>query len=87
MKIEIYTIPDCIWCKKTEQVLKMANITEYEKYTIGEGDITFEYIQKRFPRTSGYPVIVIDGKTIPGIVDLVKLFLDKGLISSRKKNE
>ena len=85
MKVELYTIPDCIWCTKSEQLLKMANITDYEKYVIGENDVTFDWVRNKFPFASGYPIIVVDNKVIPGIIELAKLFLEKGLIGSKKK--
>lgn len=86
MRVELYTIPDCIWCTKAEQLLKMANIKHYEKYVVGEGDVTFEWIQNKFPFATGYPIIIVNGKTVHGVVELAKLFLQEGLISS-KKNE
>jgi glutaredoxin len=86
MEIEIYTVPNCIWCSKTEKLLEMANISEYKKHIVGEGGITSEYIQRKFPTLGGYPIIIVDGKTIPGVIELAKLFIEKGLVSS-KKNE
>jgi len=85
MKIEIYTIPGCMWCSKTEKLLQRANINDYKKYIVGK-DIERTTVQERFPFADGYPIIVVDDEVIPGIVDLAKLFVKKGLVSS-KKNE
>lgn len=85
MKIEIYTVPNCTWCSKTEKLLAMANISDYKKYVVGE-DVPSDFILEKYPMARGYPVIFIDGEFIDGIIELTKLFIQKGLVSS-KKNE
>lgn len=84
MNIELYTIPDCTWCIKAEKLLKMANVTEYKKYIVGENGVTYDYVRRKFPLSSGYPIILVDQKIISGIIDLAKILIQNGLISSNK---
>jgi hypothetical protein len=48
-------------------------------------DITSDEIKKKFPNMAGYPIIIIDDVSYD-IIETVKLFVEKGLVSS-KKNE
>lgn len=82
MNIELYTSQGCKWCKRSETLLKMAGIEEYKKHVVGV-NITPTEVKEKFPNSVGYPVIVVDGEIVD-IVSLTKLFLEKGLISSKK---
>ena len=82
MEIELYTSRGCKWCRRTETLLSMAGITEYSKNVVGV-NITPIEVREKFPDSSGYPVIVVDGQ-VTDIVSLTKLFMEKGLISSKK---
>jgi glutaredoxin len=84
MNIEIYTSPGCSWCKKALTLMEMAKITDYKKYVLNV-DITSDEIKKKFPNMAGYPIIIIDDVSYD-IIETVKLFVEKGLVSS-KKNE
>ncbi len=85
MNIEIYTTTGCVWCDRAVKLMKMANITEYKKYTLGL-DITREEIKEKFPDVSGYPIIIIDDVSYD-IIGTAKLLVEKGLVSSKNKNE
>ena len=63
-------------------MLSMAGIKEYSKNVVGV-NITPTEVREKFPGSSGYPVIVVDGQ-VTDIVSLTKMFMDKGLISSKK---
>lgn len=64
MKVKIYSLPECIYCKKAKAYFKANNI-EYEDININNN----EKAQKEMEDISGQrsvPVIVIDGKIIVG---------------------
>lgn len=84
MKVEIYTIPGCIWCDKAMKLFAMANITEYEKHIVGETMTDAEFL-KKFPLKPGFPVILFDGEDVHGVVGAAKRLIDLGLVSSKKK--
>ena len=83
MNIEIYTIPGCSWCDRAVKLMEMANITDYKKYVVG-ADIDRDIVREKFPEVTGYPVISIDEKTYD-VISAAKLFVEKGLVSSKKK--
>ena len=60
-----------------------ANV-EYTAILVGK-DITREEFKIKYPSAAGFPYTIIDGEIIGGITETVKLFVEKGLVSSRKK--
>jgi len=84
MNLEIYTAPSCPWCTKLHRLLEMANITEYTEYILGD-NITEEEILDKFPKEIGYPIVIIDGENVGGVVGCAKEFVRRGLVSSKKK--
>ena len=39
----------------------------------------------QFPDAKGFPYVLIDNEPVGGLVEAAKLFLDKGLVSTKKK--
>ncbi len=85
MNITIYTSSGCIYCEKIKELMKRANV-EYEAVLIGK-DISRQEFKNKYPFASGFPYTIIDGKEIGGLVETVKLFVEKGLVSSKKNAE
>ena len=48
-------------------------------------DITREEFKELYPKASGFPYVIVDDEPIGGLMETVKLFVEKGLVSSRKK--
>ena len=63
--------------------MSRANV-EYTAILVGK-DITREEFKLKYPLAAGFPYTIIDGEIIGGITETVKLFVEKGLVSSRKK--
>jgi glutaredoxin len=83
MEITIYTTIGCIYCEKIKELMKRTNL-EYTNILIGR-DITRKDFKIKYPFASGFPYVIIDDKEIGGLVETVKLFVEKGLVSSKKK--
>ena len=82
MDIIIYTNEGCIWCTRTKELMVRANVeyTEVKWNDIGvENQLK---LKTRWPEAGGFPVVVIDDEYIGGLVDVAKLFLKKGLVTS-----
>ncbi len=56
----------------------------YEEIMINR-DIPKEEFRQLYPTINSYPYVVIDGEGIGGVVPTVKYFVEKGLVSSKKK--
>ena len=82
--ITIYTVAGCTYCEKIKELMHRAN-TEYNTIMVGK-DMTREEFKIKYPFVSGFPFTVVDGVEVGGLVETVKLFVEKGLVSS-KKNE
>lgn len=84
MNVEIYTISGCTWCERAIKLMEMASIKDYKKYMVGV-DVDKDFVKEKFPTASGYPIINIDGEQYD-VISTAKLFVERGLVSS-KKNE
>ncbi len=82
MDIHIYKSPGCGYCVKIIELMNRAGV-EYRTTTIGK-DMTLEEFKNLYPDVHGFPFAVIDGESIGGLVETVKFFVDKGLVSSKK---
>ena len=82
MEIELYSTPGCKWCEKSHKLFDLAEV-EYKEYVVGT-DISAEDVKIKYPFSSGYPVIVIDGKNVGGLVGAAKEFVKRGIISAPK---
>jgi glutaredoxin 3 len=83
MEIIIYTTLGCSYCTKIKELMNRADV-EYTAILVGK-DITREEFRIKYPVAAGFPYVIIDDKIIGGIVETVQLFVDMGLVSSRKK--
>lgn len=83
MDIEIYTIPGCTYCVKAKELMEKAEL-EYTQHVVGR-DISRNDFKDRYPAATSYPYVVIDSEPVGGLVDTAKLFVEKGLVSSKRK--
>jgi glutaredoxin 3 len=82
MKIKAYTLTNCSSCKHLKELFKRANV-DYTEIVVRD-DITVEDFKLNYPNVSQFPYVVIDDQPVGGLVDVVKLFVQKGLVSSKK---
>ena len=82
----MYARVGCKFCGNLEELFKRADL-EYKKIVVGEkqNQCPMDLFKEKYPEVLGFPFVVIDGEQIGGLVETAKLFLDKGLVSSRKK--
>lgn len=87
MDIKVYKRPGCGWCVKLDEVMNRAGIKQenIETFIVGK-DITNDEFKEKFPSAIGVPYTIIDEEELPGVPDVVKYFVDKGILSSRKTN-
>lgn len=83
MDITIYTTSGCTYCEKIKELMKRANV-EATQILVGK-DISLQEFKMKYPFASGFPYTIVDEKEIGGLVETVKLFVEKGLVSSKKK--
>jgi len=83
MEIIAYTTPGCFYCDQLKELLRRADV-KYQMVII-ESDSEREKFRKDFPRAGGYPYVMIDGQHVGGLVEVAKLFLEKGLVSAPRK--
>jgi len=83
MDIVIYSIPGCSHCRKMKELMVRADVP-YQQIVVGK-DIDDHVFKEKYPDATSYPYTIIDGEPIGGLVDAVKLFVEKGLVSSTKK--
>jgi glutaredoxin len=83
MNITIYTTSGCIYCEKIKELMRRADV-EYTAILVGK-DITREEFKIKYPFAPGFPYTIIDGEEIGGITETVKLFVEKGLVSSKRQ--
>lgn len=82
MIIEAYTLPGCSSCNHLKELFKRAEV-DYKEIMVRK-DITVEEFTSYFPGVTSFPFVVIDGEKIGSLVDTAKLFVAKGLVSSKK---
>ena len=83
MKIIAYTTQGCFYCDQLKELFKRANL-EYESIPVITEEERMEF-RKKFPRSGGYPYVLIDDKHVGGLVETAKLLVEMGLVSSSKK--
>lgn len=72
MQVEIYSKPNCPFCVKAKRLCELRQVP-YEEFVVGT-DITRENLLAIFPGAKTVPQIKVDGKSIGGYDQLVKLF-------------
>ena len=71
LEVEIFTGPNCIYCRRAKAVLARRNLQYREvDVSIGEGR---DEMQRRLPRARSIPQVFIGGKHIGGCEDLERL--------------
>ena len=85
MEITIYTSNGCSWCVRMRELLKRAKLkyTEINWQNLS-GDEQQE-VSKKYPQMSSFPVAIVDGEYVGGLVPVAKMFLEKGLVSAPQK--
>jgi len=90
MDITIYTTKGCPMCGHAKELCRRADV-EYTEIEPGAPNQMAKWeFQEKFPNIMGFPYIIISQENQPdlqmlGVVELAKLFLKKGLVSSDKK--
>ena len=84
MDIKIYTNSGCVWCARTKELMARANLEYTETLWDSMSPIEQRELQNKYPDVQAFPVVIIDDEFIGGLVDTAKLFLKKGLVSSRQ---
>lgn len=72
----------CSSCKILKELFERAEV-EYDNVLLGK-DISNEEFKNLYPNVVTFPFVVIDEEEIGGLMETAKLFLEKGLVSSRK---
>ena len=81
--VTAYTLKGCVHCLHLHELLERSSIPQ-ERITyvdVGE-DITKEDFIKKFPEAGGYPHVIIDGKSIGGLVETAKYLVKKKMVST-----
>ena len=89
MNITLYTTKGCSSCAHAKKLCNRANVEFTEIEPGAPNQIAKWEFQTQFPDVRGFPFVVIkqEGEEdiqMVGVVELAKLFLKKGLVSSRK---
>jgi glutaredoxin 3 len=85
MEIIVYKTNGCGHCIKIGQLMERAGVT-HTSYMMGK-DFTLKEFKEKFPDVGGFPFVIIDGQPIGGLVETVKLFVERGLVTSRQNQE
>lgn len=83
MKIIAYTTSGCFYCTQLKDLFIRANV-EYDLINVETEEERTKF-RSDFPNVSGFPFIIIDGEYYFGLVPVAKLFVEKGLVSSKQK--
>ena len=86
MEIKAFTTRGCKYCGHLKELFDRADVT-YEEVVVSERetDYNMEVFKQQYPEVIGFPHVIIDGESVGGLVEVAKLFLEKGLVSSKKK--
>jgi glutaredoxin len=82
MEITAYTIPGCSSCETLKKLFERASVT-YEEVVVKK-NVSIEDFRSMFPQVRAFPFIVIDGENVGGLFEVAKIFVQKGLVSSKK---
>ena len=82
MEITIYTSQGCQWCDRMKELMQRAN-QEYNEIVwqdlSGDDQVA---LAKQYPDIKSFPVAIIDGEFVGGLIPVAKKFLTDGLVSS-----
>lgn len=82
MEIVAYTTPGCFYCDQLKELFQRAEVS-YDTVLV-ETEQDKNKFRLDFPNAMGFPFVIIDGEEYPGLVPVAKLFVEKGLVSSKK---
>jgi glutaredoxin len=82
MEIKAYTLSNCSSCHILKELFGRADV-EYTEVVVRD-NITVEDFKLNYPNVSQFPYVVIDDEPVGGLVEVVKLFVQKGLVTSKK---
>ena len=80
MNIKVYSTPGCFYCEKLKELFERADITDYEEQIC----ISSDEIRAIYPEAGSFPYVIIDGEVVGGLVETAKLFVEKGIVSTKK---
>jgi glutaredoxin len=83
MEIVAYTLSGCNHCTSLKELFRRAQ-TDYTEVMV-KRDMLLEDFQKEYPGITHFPYVVIDKEPIGGLVDVVKRFVAKGLVTSSRR--
>ena len=85
MEITIYTNEGCIWCTRTKELMARAS-QEYTEVNWQKISVEEQVaIKEKFgEKLQAFPVVIIDGEFVGGLVETAKIFIKKGLVSARQ---
>ena len=86
MEIKAYTTRGCKYCVHLKELFDRANVS-YDEVVVSdrESDYNMEVFKQQYPQVVGFPFVIIDGEHIGGLVEVAKLFLEKGLVKSKRR--
>lgn len=84
MEVTVYKINNCGYCTKVESLMNRVGIQEYNSFLVGQ-DLTKEEFKSQNPTANGFPHFIIDGYPVGGLTNAVKFFVDRGMLSIKKK--
>lgn len=83
MEIIAYTLTGCTHCNNLKELFRRADV-QYKEIKL-RVDMNVEEFSNLYPSIVSFPYVVIDGNPIGGLVETVKLFVQKGLVSSSRR--
>ena len=78
MIIEFYSLPGCINCQHLRHLFERADV-QYTEKVVTE-DLSIEEFTKLYSDIDKMPHVVIDGKSIGGLLETVKYFVENKLV-------
>ena len=83
MEIIVYTMVGCSSCNIIKELFQRADVN-YTEYVLNK-DISLSELKEKYPHVNFFPFVVIDNEEVGGLIETAKLFLEKGLVSSKRK--
>lgn len=82
-KITAYTLQGCVHCMHLHELLERSDVPNDRITYVDVGkDISKEDFLKKFPEAGGYPHVLIDDKSIGGLVETAKYLVKKKMVST-----
>ena len=78
MEFKAYTTNGCFYCTQLKKLFERANI-ECEFILVGE-DIEKNLFKDMYPDMTGYPLVLVNGIPIGGLVETAKYMVDNRLV-------